>query len=140
MSDAGNGVSAARHLLLVECNRERRKSLGFVLRLAGFRVTPVRTPFEALDWAVKRQGTPERFSALVVGSLASSGDVSWLAAELAGSGVAMPVLLVAEGADAAAWEGKVIACRPEEVAARLEQAEKSPYRMKSCCHSHPKGV
>ncbi|AJE04812.1 hypothetical protein GPICK_04435 [Geobacter pickeringii] len=122
MSVAGNGESAAGHILLVECDRERRKSLGFVLRLAGFRVTPVRTPFEALDWAVKRQGTPERFTALVVGSLTSPGDATWLAAELAGAGVALPVVLVAEGADVAPWGEGVVACRPEEVAVRLESA------------------
>lgn len=112
---------AARHLLLVEGDAGRRKSLGFVLGLSGYRVTPVRTPFEALDWAVKRQGTAEPFSAVVVGSLAPPHGPQWLMDRLARAVAAIPVVLVDEGKPAAAEQGgMVIVCRPEEVAAMLE--------------------
>ncbi|AAR36145.1 response regulator [Geobacter sulfurreducens] len=115
------GESGGRRILLVECDGEKRKSLGFVLRLAGYRVTPVRTSYEALDWVVKRQGAPERFFALVLGSLTCAPDGAWLVGRLDRSGAALPILLVSDADPSAAeMAGPVIACRPEEVTRHLE--------------------
>ncbi|BET57138.1 response regulator [Geobacter sp. 60473] len=117
MAEEGGG----RRILWVECDGEKRKNLGFVLKLAGYRVTPVRTSYEALDWVVKRQGTPERFFALVLGSLTCAPGGSWLVGQLNRSGAALPILLVSEADPCAAeMAGPIIACRPEEVTRHLE--------------------
>lgn len=121
MNMAGNGGSSAGHILLVEGNGGKRRSLSFVLGLAGYRVTPVRTPYEALDWAMKRQGTPERFFALVIGTLTGTHDAAWLVNRLERAGWTTPILIVSdEDPLVAETGGAVIACRPEEVAGHLD--------------------
>lgn len=113
---------ASRQLLLVAGDASWGKSLGFVLELAGYRVTVVQTLFEAADWVVKRLNTAESFSALVIGPGHSWTDTVWLSGLLGAAGAAMPIICTTpELPRTAEHAGVSVAGSPEEIVAILER-------------------
>lgn len=112
--------SQPRQLLVVAPDLSQGKSLSFVLELAGYRTTVVRTLFEAADWAIKRLNTAEAFSDLVVGPGQSDADTAWLVELLGAAGVAIPLVSTTSEPGGDGRSSHIGMC-PEKIVARLDQ-------------------